>query len=85
MHTFLENKYGKKKKEENETKISVKQVEAELSKLIDSITNIVPPSTKDMSRKEKQDLEIQQAAMKQAQVFFRKALREFNRGVRYLR
>lgn len=86
MQTFLENKYAKTKKEVNETKISAVKVEQELTKLITSLTNAQPPPiTKDMSRKEKEDIEIQQAAIKQAQVFFRKALRELNKGVKYLR
>lgn len=85
MKTFLENRYGKNQKEENETKISAVKVEQELSKLIISLVNYVPPDTRKMSRREKEEVEIKQAAIRQAQVFFRKALREFEKGTRYLR
>ena len=86
MKTFLENRYAKNKKEVNENKISITKVEQELTKLIISITNTQPtPITANMSRKEKEDIDIQQAGMRQAQVFFRKALRELRKGTRYLR
>jgi hypothetical protein len=85
MKTFLENRYGKNQKEENETKISAVKVEQELSKLIISLVNYVPPDTRKMSKREKEEVEIKQAAIRQAQVFFRKALREFEKGTRYLR
>lgn len=69
MKTFIENRYGKNKPAEDDTKISVLNIEKELTKLILSLVN--KPETS--------------ASEKQAEVFFRKALRDFRKGTRYLR
>jgi hypothetical protein len=85
VNTFLENRYAKGKKESNETKLTVSKVELELTRLINSISTSLPVPEPGMSIREKQNLEIEIAARQQAQVYFRKALRELHRGARYLR
>jgi len=85
LKSFLENKYAKTKKENNEVKLSINRIELEVDRLINTITNLPPVDTTKMSRLEKQAVEIRTAELQQAQVFFRKALKILQKGARYLR
>jgi hypothetical protein len=85
VKTFLENRYAKGKKESDETRLTASKVEVELHRLITSVISHAPVADPKMSTREKQDFEIKTAALQQAQVYFRKALRELQRGARYLR
>lgn len=83
VKTFLENNYGKNKKDTEDRSYTIAKVELELARLINSIAN--EPSPVVLSKRDKQNAEIRMAALQQATVYFRKALRDLQRGAKYLR